>query len=204
VIMKKELAEGYGRQDWQKHYDTGDLRWDLGEVSPPLAQLWRKKKLRPGKTLIPGCGRGHEVTFFAEKNFDVTGVDFSPGAVTHLTETLSQKGLRAKVLLRDFFELESIHDNGYDLVLEQTFFCAIAPAARPLYVETVHRLLKTNGLLVALFYETNEDGGPPYHTEYADIPRLFSRHFAIEHLEKTPHSVERRRGREWLGILRKP
>ncbi|MFQ5673281.1 MAG: methyltransferase domain-containing protein [Nitrospinales bacterium] len=201
--MTSELTGGYGRQDWQKHYDTGDLRWDLGEVSPPFARLWREKKLRPGKTIVPGCGRGHEVVFFAERGFDVTGVDFSPGAVTCLTDALSQKGLRANVLLADFFELDSAHDSCYDLVLEQTFFCAIAPSARALYVETVHRLLQANGLLVALFYETNEEGGPPYHTGYADIPRLFSRHFAIEHLEKTPHSIERRRGREWLGILRK-
>lgn len=201
--MENTYNEGYSKQDWQKHYDEGDLRWDLGEASPPFVRLWQEKKLRPGKTIIPGCGCGHEVVFFSERGFDVTGVDFSPGAVTHLTQRLSQKGLHANVLHKDFFELEAAHDSCYDLMLEQTFFCAVAPSARPLYVETVSRILKKNGLLVALFYETNGIGGPPFHTAHTDIPGLFCGSFFIEHLEKTPHSIERRKHREWLGILRK-
>ena len=96
--MKSKQEEGYNNLDWQKHYDEGDLRWDLGEVSPPFMRLWQEGKLRPMKTLVPGCGCGHEVVFFAEKGFEVTGVDFAPGAILHLSKILSKKGLR------NFFE----------------------------------------------------------------------------------------------------
>ena len=47
---------GYSREDWQEHYDADDLRWDLGEVSPPLKQLWAEQNIIPGPVMIPGCG----------------------------------------------------------------------------------------------------------------------------------------------------
>lgn len=196
-------AEGYSKQDWQKHYDANDLRWDLQEPSPPFVHLWNEKKLSPGKTIIPGCGLGHEAAFLAERAFDVTAVDFSPGAVQGLNRILSEKKLQANVLMMDFFELDSTHNGAYDLMLEQTFFCAIAPAARSRYVDTAARILRKNGLLVALFYETGEAGGPPFNTTRDDVVRHFSGLFAIEYLGKTLHSIERRRGKEWLGFLRK-
>ncbi len=199
----KTSDKGYGRDDWQKHYETGDMGWDLGQVAPPFVRLWDEKKLVPGTTLIPGCGRGHEVLFLAQNGFQVTGVDFSPGAVDALTRSLQEKGLQAEVLHQDFFELEDQHDSKYDLMLEQTFFCAIHPSQRSRYVETAARILKPNGLLAALFYATGEEGGPPYDTTAADIRHHFSSTFTIEHLEKTPHSIDKRKDKEWLGLLRR-
>ena len=35
-------SSGYLREDWQKHYDEKDLRWDIGQVSPPFVRLWEK------------------------------------------------------------------------------------------------------------------------------------------------------------------
>jgi len=194
---------GYAREDWQKHYDTDDLKWDLGQPAPPFVRLWDDKTLVPGCAIVPGCGRGHEIVFLAEKGFQVTGVDFAQGAVDALTRSLREKGLEARVLHQDFFQLDERHDTAYDLMLEQTFFCAIHPSQRPRYVATAARILKTGGLLAALFYETGEEGGPPFNSAEADIRRHFSEKFAIEHLQKTPHSIERRKDKEWLGLLRR-
>ena len=72
---KKGPAEGYAKEDWQRHYETDDLRWDLEEVSPTFTHLWESKKLVPGKTIIPGCGRGHEVIYLTERGFEVTATD---------------------------------------------------------------------------------------------------------------------------------
>ena len=88
-------------------------------------------------------------------------------------------------------------------MFEQTFFSAIAPSQRLLYVETVRRILKKGGLLTALFYETGEAGGPPFNTTPADIRSYFSSNFVIEYLEKADNSIERRKGKEWLAFIRK-
>lgn len=200
---KKRPTEGYTKEDWQKHYETDDLRWDLEEVSPTFARLWESKQLVPGKTIIPGCGRGHEVIYLTERGFEVTAVDFAEGAVSLLNQALKEKGLKSEILFKDFFELSSDYDQSFDLMLEQTFFCAITPSLRSHYVDTAARLLKSGGLLVGLFYETNEEGGPPFNTTYEDVRNHFSGLFTVERLEKATHSTERRKDKEWLAFLRK-
>jgi len=194
---------GYDLKDWQTHYEAEDLKWDLGEVSPPLKRLWEEGSIQPGRTLIPGCGQGHEVVFFARQGFEVVGVDFAPGAVTLLSRLLEGKGLNARAVLSDFFLLDGTHDAAYDLMLEQTFFCAIRPEERDRYVATARRVLKPGGVLAGLFYETGEPGGPPFNTTDEDVVRHFSPFFEIERLEKCDHSIERRQDKEWLALMRK-
>ncbi len=195
--------DGYGRDDWQKHYAEDDLRWDLGQVAPPFVRLWEEGKLGQGRVIIPGCGRGHEVLFLAGNGFQVTGLDYAPGAVELLSRSLQEKGVQADILHQDFFELGDNHISRYDLMLEQAFFCAIHPSRRSAYVETAARIIKKGGLLAGLFYENNEKGGPPFNTTPADILEHFSDEFDIETLERTPHSVEKRKDKELLGLLRK-
>ena len=194
----------YKCEDWQRHYEENDLGWDLGQVAPPFVKLWQEEKLPLGKVLVPGCGRGHEVVFMAENGFDVTAIDFSSGAVTYLKNALKKRNLEGRILHQDFFSLDESHEGVYDLVLEQTFFCAISPKQRRDYVLNVSRILKPGGILVGLFYHTDEQGGPPYNTTREDIERHFSKKFEIQELDKTSLSAEQRKDKEWLGILKKP
>ena len=194
----------YKCEDWQRHYEENDLGWDLGQVAPPFVKLWQEEKLPLGKVLVPGCGRGHEVVFLAENGFDVTAIDFSSGAVTYLKNALKKRNLEGRILHQDFFRLDESHEGVYDLVLEQTFFCAISPKQRRDYVLNVSRILKPGGILVGLFYHTDEQGGPPYNTTREDIEMHFSKKFEIQELDKTFLSAEQRKDKEWLGILKKP
>jgi methyl halide transferase len=197
-----EESKEYKQEDWQRHYDENDLGWDLGQVAPPFVRMWEEEKLPVGKVLIPGCGRGHEVLFLAGNGFEVTGVDYSEGAVTHLKNALSERNLEGRVFHQDFFSLDDSHDGIYDLVIEQTFFCAISPRERPDYVQNVSRMLKPGGMLVGLFYHTDKEGGPPYNTTCEDIETNFSEKFKILQLEKETMSAEQRKDKEWLAILK--
>ena len=201
--MTEKIRNGYEQADWQKHYNDNDLAWDLGEVAHPFVRLWEDKVVQPGTLIVPGCGQGHEVIYFAERGFQVTGVDYSLGAEKLLRDSLNNKKLNAQVLHQDFFELDETHTQAYDNMLEQTFFCAIHKDQRPTYVETVSRILKPGGLLFGLFYETGEEGGPPFNTSEADIQNHFSTAFDIERLEKCSFSNEKRKDKEWLAVMRK-
>ncbi|HIJ51019.1 MAG TPA: methyltransferase domain-containing protein [Nitrospinae bacterium] len=197
-----EKKNGYLQEDWQRHYDEGDLGWDLGQVAPPFIKLFESKIILPGKTLIPGCGRGHEVIYLAENGFEVTAVDYSPGAVNHLKSTVQERNLKCEVLNMDFFGIDSAHNGVYDLLIEQTFFCAISPEQRSSYVSTVARALKKGGMLAGLFYHTGEEeGGPPFNTTREDIKKYFSDSFEIRQLSKAEDSAEQRKNKEWLAIL---
>jgi methyl halide transferase len=198
-----EESKDYKREDWQRHYDENDMGWDLGQVAPPFVRLWEEGQLPMGKVLIPGCGRGHEVLFLAENGFEVTGVDYSDGAVTYLRNALKERNLKGQILQQDFFSLNSSHDELYDLIIEQTFFCAISPQYRQDYVSNVSRILKPGGILVGLFYHTDKEGGPPYNTTREDLETHFSEKFKIIKLEKETSSAEQRKNKEWLVILKK-
>lgn len=198
-----EESKDYKQEDWQRHYEEDDLGWDLGQVAPPFVKLWEEEKLPLGKVLIPGCGRGHEVVFLAENGFEVTAIDFSDGAVTYLRKVLSDRSLAGEVLHQDFFSLDESHHSLYDLMIEQTFFCAISPWQRADYVKNVARVLKPGGLLVGLFYHTDKQGGPPYNTTREDIESHFSDDFEVLELDKTHLSAEQRTDKEWLAILRR-
>ncbi|QPJ60486.1 MAG: methyltransferase domain-containing protein [Candidatus Nitronauta litoralis] len=198
-----EPKDGYEREDWQGYYDQDDLRWDLGEVSPPLKRLWEEGTLKTGRMIIPGCGQGHEVIFFAQQGFDVTGVEYTEGGIKLLQENLGKSNLNAEVVHSDFFELDASHHGRYDLMLEQTFFCAIHPRDRTRYVEMALKVLKPGGLLAGLFYNTGEEDGPPYNTTEEDVRQNFSNGFDIVCLEKCDHSIERRENKELLAVLQK-
>ena len=34
---------GYSCDDWERHYEEKDLRWDLDEVAPPFVRLWEER-----------------------------------------------------------------------------------------------------------------------------------------------------------------
>ncbi len=201
--MDDQTKNGYSQADWQSPYDSSDLRWAVGAVAPPFVRLWEEGLLKPGKTIIPGCGQGHEVVYFAGHGWDVTGVDYSAGAVALLKQALQEKKLEARVLYQDFFTLDETHSGVYDTLLEQTFFCAIQPENRRDYVEAAHRILKPGGFIMGLFYETGEQGGPPFNTTEQDLQEHFSGKFSRVRLEKCDHSAEQRKDKEWLAVLQK-
>ena len=194
---------GYSREDWERHYDEKDLRWDLNEVAPPLVHLWKERNFSPCKAIVPGCGAGHEAIFLAKKGFNVTAVDYTYGAIKLIKSAFKKNNCSGEVLHQDFFKLDCEYDQSFELILEHTFFCAINPTKRRTYVETAKRILKPGGYLIGLFYETKEDGGPPFNTRQEDIEKYFSSSFIIESLNKTTYSTEQRRGKEWLAILKK-
>jgi len=160
---------------------------------------------------VLGCGRGHDARLLAARGHAVWGFDFSPFALaearrlTGAAAGRAEGGASPRIAFeeRDIFRLPEAYPGFFDLVWEYTCFCAIDPARRPEYVEAVRRILKSDGLLAALFYPLREgSGGPPFPTTQGEICRLFEPHFAFLEAAVPAESIERRRGSEWLVLMR--
>ncbi len=74
-----------------------------------------------------------------------------------------------KIKLKDYHSIQIIrqnffnHTNRYDLIVEQTFFCALNIQLRNQYVQKTHAFLNTNGKLVGiLFNKYLETDGLPF------------------------------------------
>jgi len=158
--------------DWESRYQSGETGWDRGASSPALSVWLKAGHLdTAARILVPGCGRGHEVTHLAGLGYEVTGIDIAPSAVTHLQQELQDKGLNAEVLLADLFAYQP--DSPFDAVYEQTCLCAIQPEQREAYEALLHSWIRPGGTLFALFMQTGAEGGPPFHCDLLAMHNLF-------------------------------
>ncbi|MFQ5760357.1 MAG: methyltransferase domain-containing protein [Acidiferrobacterales bacterium] len=178
------------RQWWDNRYADDHIPWDRQGVSPALYHWLEAGTLTPGRILVPGCGRGHEVVELTRCGFDVTAVDIAPAAIAFLQQRLFEQRLHADVQQVDLFALDP--DGTYDAIYDQTSLCAMVPSQWPDYERRLHRWLHSDGQLFILFMQTERPGGPPFHCDLSEMRRLFSEarwYWSDEPPLKVPHSV---------------
>ncbi|HXN07164.1 MAG TPA: methyltransferase domain-containing protein [Nitrospiria bacterium] len=204
TFRSQEALKGpLGSGTWDRYYNEGNTKWDLEEVSPPLARLAKEGKFPKGKMVIPGFGTGHEVLYFAGLGYEVTGIDYARKALEITEKKLKAAGLQAELLQADFLSPAPELEGKFDILLEQACYCAIEPARRIEYVRSAEFLLKQGGEIAGLFYDIFNPEGPPFGTTREEVECRFSPSFDIELLELTDDSHSSRAGKEWLGRFRK-
>lgn len=178
---------------WNERYAAGQTGWDLGKASPPLEDYIKQLDNKDLKILLPGCGNGYEALLMAELGFtNLTVLDIAPLAVEKLQDKL-QSYPSVRILCEDFFE----HVDNYDLILEQTFFCALPPSMREQYVQKMAELLVPQGKLVGLLFASEFDkAGPPFGGTTEEYLALFSPYFIDAILEPCHNSIRPRQGNE--------
>ncbi len=194
--MKKELDKEY----WDSRYAEENTGWDIGYVSTPIKKYIDQLDDKSIAILIPGCGNAYEADYLLERGFtNITLVDISLKAAEAVKEKLKKYGGRVNIICGDFFELQS----SFNLVLEQTFFCAIDVSLRPKYAEKMYELLKPAGKLVGLFFNRSFEGGPPFGGDKDEYMHLFAPLFDVLVLEEAYNSITPRKGSEVFMIARK-
>ena len=177
---------------WNNRYLTEETGWDMHQVSPPLKSYINSVEDKNTAILIPGCGNAYEARYLVDNGFtNVTILDISSLLVERLKRRFEEKDI--KILQGDFFQ----HQGSYNLILEQTFFCALNPALRQDYVKKMHNLLKDNGRLAGVLF--NKDFGfdhPPYGGSTEEYLQLFQPYFKILKMEPCYNSIPSRAGSE--------
>jgi len=186
---------------WSNRYDDGTAVWDLGEVSPPLKNYIDQLTDKNIRILIPGCGNTYEADHLLKLGFtDITVIDIAPALVAQLKEKYKDNQ-NIKIVLGDFFE----HQGEYDLILEQTFFCALDPALRKGYVAKMDELLAPNGKLVGvLFNRRFEEQGPPFGGDKKEYEPMFANNFIFKTFEPCYNSFIKRKDSElFINLVKK-
>lgn len=173
------MSSGPTKDFWQERFASGTIPWDRGEPNPQLAQWLADGTFAPGsRVIVPGCGQGWEVAALAAAGLDVTGIDFTPGALAMCQQLLKRDGTQARLVDADV--LHWLPDAPVDAVFEQTCLCALYPDFWTRYAAQLHAWLKPGGQLLALFMQAprpeSELGfieGPPYHCDISAMRALF-------------------------------
>ncbi|MDG0974800.1 MAG: methyltransferase domain-containing protein [Crocinitomicaceae bacterium] len=160
---------------WNTCYLQNKIGWDLGEVSPALKYWMDELSDTSSRILIPGAGYAYEVDYLIQKGFqDITVVDIAPKLVSELKKRFD-KFKQVTIILGDFFELTG----SFDIILEQTFFCALAPSLRSTYVTKMASLLTPNGRLLGVLFNRDFNGGPPFGGATEEYIDLFQQAFEV-------------------------
>ena len=192
LLKAKNMTEFLTKDYWNNRYETEKTGWDLKAISPPLKAYIDQLTDKNLSILIPGCGNGYEAEYLAKQGFqNVTMIDFAPIAVERMKEVLSDYQ-HINVICEDFFT----HAGAYDLILEQTFFCAINPSLRPKYVQKMTELLKPSGTLAGLLFNIQFPNNPPFGGNKEEYEKLFSEQFSINVLSPCYNSVKPRMNSE--------
>lgn len=189
-MPKVELGSTY----WNSRYSSGKTGWDLGEASPAILAHFASESSKDAKILIPGCGNAHEAEALIQLGFtNITLIDISEELVSNLQKRFA-KNDSIHIVRGDFFDFSG----NFDVVIEQTFFCAIDPALRGKYVLKMHQLLNKGGKIVGLMFNRTFPDGPPFGGTQEEYETLFSGKFKTA-MDECKRSIPARLGSElWV------
>lgn len=195
-IMKQNLNSEY----WEKRYLNQDTGWDTGNITTPIKEYIDQIDDKNLKILIPGCGNSYEFEYLLEKGFkNVTVLDYAQKPIDNIKRRIPNCN-DSLLICGDFFD----HDKHYDLIIEQTFFCALQPDLREKYATKMHELLKKNGKIVGVLFQFPlTETGPPFGGSKNEYLELFSIHFKINTLETCYNSIKPRKENELFFIFTK-
>jgi methyl halide transferase len=196
MTMNLKLNSEY----WQNRYKTDEIGWDTGAITTPLKEYIDQLNDKSISILIPGCGNSYEYEYLLRKGFtNVTVLDYAQVPIENIKKRIPNCNID-QLICEDFFE----HDKHYDLILEQTFFCALDPTLRYKYAQKMYSLLSNNGKLVGLFFQfLLTEQGPPFGGSKEEYLTLFSDLFKIKVLETAYNSIRPRQNRELFFIFTK-
>ena len=178
---------------WTNRWEANQTGWDIGGVSPAIQDYINSLQDKSIRILIPGAGNAYEADYLRSLGFhNVFICDWAKPALDNIKRRLPDFP-EDHLLEVNFFEL----DLEVDLILEQTFFCALDPALRTQYVSHCHQLLKSGGKVAGLlFAKPFPFAGPPFGGTKEEYHPLFSSHFEVLEMEISQHSIPPRLGNE--------
>lgn len=185
---EKRLDQEY----WDTQYKTNATGWDLGKISPAIESFTKTLENKNTRILIPGCGNSYEAEHLLNEGFtNITVIDIAPTLIENLQKKF-QNNPNIQIILGDFFE----HQADYELIIEQTFFCALPPTMREQYVRKMHELLSDKGKLVGLLFNKTFESGPPFGGSQSEYEQLFEPHFDFLQMDLCQNSIKPRANSE--------
>jgi len=187
------------KEYWEKRYKSATTNWDIGEISTPLKAYIDQLKDKNSRILIPGAGNAYELDYLIENGFqNVFVLDYAKHPLDAIIKR--NKSLKKHLIHDNFFN----HTGTYDLIIEQTFFCALQPSLRPKYVDKMYDLLSKKGKIYGLLFNfplTKE--GPPFGGSQEEYINLFSNTFSIKTLDNAYNSIKPRVNKELFFTFEK-
>lgn len=186
---------------WKERYDDGKTGWNIGYPSDPIVAYIDQLESKDLDILIPGAGNAYEAEHLWKLGFkNLVVIDLVEAPLKNLKSRCPDIP-DAQLIQGDFFD----HNGEYDLIIEQTFFCALPPSMRERYVSKMHQLLKPSGCIAGVMFKFPlTEQGPPFGGSEEEYRGYYQDGWEIRHLEECYNSIEPRMGNElFVEVFRK-
>ena len=185
---------------WDTRYTDNQTSWDAGEITTPLKNYIDQLTDKSIQILIPGAGNAYEAEYLFRQGFkNVTVIDISDKPLDNLKQRIPDFP-SSQLVCADFFSFKG----QFDLIIEQTFFCALEPSLRSAYAEKMAELIKPGGRLSGVLFDTEFEGGPPFGGSKQEYLVYFEPFFIIKSMDLCYNSIKPRAGRElFITLIRK-
>ena len=196
AAFDKELEEY-----WSNRYEEKRTGWDIGSPSLPLKTYADQIEDKDTRILIPGAGNAYEAEYLFHQGFtQVFVLDISAHPLQDLKKRVPDFP-ESHLIHGDFFS----HEEKYDLILEQTFFCSFEPEPelRQAYGKQMAQLLKPQGKLVGLWFNHPlfEGAKRPFGGTKDEYLSYLTPFFEMKVFEDSYNSIPARQGKELFGIF---
>ncbi len=164
-----------GFPNWEELYRNDGveaLPWYWPPIDPDLETALARHPVPKGRALDQGTGPGTQAIALAERGFEVTASDVSPAALAFAARQAKARGATITFVEDDV--LATRLTEPFQLIFDRGCFHVIDPEKRPIYVESMRRLLAPSGWLFLKTFSHLQPGTEgPFRFAPADIQRLF-------------------------------
>jgi len=190
----------FNQHFWENKYQDNQTGWDIGYASPPITTYFDLITNKNISILIPGAGNSYEAEYLFNAGFkNITVLDVAKQPLNNLQKRIPNFP-KGNLIQDDFFQ----HTATYDIIIEQTFFCALQPNLRADYALKMNQLLKQNGKIIGLLFDFPlMKKGPPFGGCLEEYENTFSELFYLKTLENCYNSIKPRQGKELFIIFEK-
>lgn len=135
--------------------------WELARPSKELEMAVANRTIRPGRTLVLGCGSGINAVYLAQKGFDVTAVDVAPTALVIGKQRADKANVKVKWLLTDVLAMPDL--GTFDFIFDRGCYHWVRKYDVEGFIEMTRQVSHDNTHFMVIAGNANESRhyGPP-------------------------------------------
>ena len=197
---------------WHDRWQKNAIGFHQEEINPQLQEFWPGLKLPPSSAVfVPLCGKSRDMLWLHERGHEVIGVEISAIAArdffaeNNLAPKVTTRGRfehweceRLKILVGDFFELETSQLSEVTGIYDRASLIALPPVMRKRYAEHLATIVPKAAeiLLVTLEYPEAQMQGPPFPVGEAEVRQLYEPRYRVAPLHAKDVLAENPKFRE--------
>jgi cyclopropane fatty-acyl-phospholipid synthase-like methyltransferase len=167
---------------WEGLYATSDvssLPWYTPVLDKDFERALRQHSLEGKRILDLGTGPATHAINLAKRGFEVIATDISPSAIEKAKAAANAADVKIDFRVDDILHSE-LRANLVDVIVDRGVFHVLPPDQRPVYVDTVYRILRPRGWLLLKCFSDKEPGTyGPYRIAAKELRNYFREKFEV-------------------------